>query len=58
MRGKVGLIYLVYRAPTNKLTKVEDTTSWFFMQTWLVLHLWSMQMYEKLILHEQIEAAY
>ena len=39
MRGKVGLIYLVYRAPTNKLTKVEDTTSWCFMQTLLVHYL-------------------
>ena len=38
-QSKQYFAYLVYRAPTNKLTNVEDTTSWCFMQTWLVHYL-------------------
>ena len=64
-------IYLVYRAPADKLTKVENTITIFkltsgrcFMQINLAfalffpfheLHMRSMQIYEKLILHVQVE---
>ena len=67
--SKDSPIHLVHRAPTDRLTKAENNVIIFFKDYCVIhvnltfalsfpfheLHVWSMQNYEKLILHVQIE---
>ena len=57
--SKDSPIHLVHRAPTDKLTKAENNRllnlTFALSFPFHELHLRSMQIYQKLILHVQIE---